>query len=157
VTRGYVVAAVLLGLVGFAAVEVSGQRLGLVTALTPSAALDAVAFAAATLVLARAFVPAFRRWRGLGAIVAVVLFLLLFAPLAAVIAAALALTFDGAWGAHDLVRGAFINTPINLVVTLVLDLWFVAVPLGLVSATLLRFLARRSGRASVDRLRRRGF
>jgi hypothetical protein len=42
-------------------------------------------------------------------------------------------------------------------VTLVLDLWFVAVPLGLVSATLLRFLARRSGRASVDRLRRRGF
>ena len=134
----YPALALAIGLVGFAAIELSGVLLGMMTALTPWVWLDALSYGLGTLLLALAFAPLFRRARGAGVVGAVVLFLLLYAPLVAVIAGALELTVAGGWGLSGLVRSAFIAGPANLIVTFVLELPFVAVPLGIVAALLLR-------------------
>jgi hypothetical protein len=140
---GYALLALLLGLIGFAAVEAFSRFQGLLTALTPYLWLDAAVYALTTLLLAWAFAPAFRRGRAWTLPLAVLAFVLAFAPLAAVLAAAAGLTLDGSWGSPALVRGAFIRTPINLVYDLVLGLGAVALPLGVLTAALLAWRARR--------------
>jgi hypothetical protein len=142
---GYLALAVALGLVGFAAVEGASRARGLVTALTPYLWLDATVYALATLLLALAFAGAFRRARRWALPFAVVAFVLAFAPLAAVLGAAAALTVDGLWGSAGVVRGAFITTPLNLVYDLVLSLGPIALPLGIVVASLLAWRARTAG------------
>jgi hypothetical protein len=149
----YAALAVALGLLGFAAIEVTGAALGLITAITRSAWLDGFAYTLGTLLLALAFAPLFRRARGAGAAGAITLFLLLYAPLVAVIAGVLELTVTRAWGFPGLVRSAFVAGPVNLILTFVLELWFVAVPLGIASASLLRWQARRT-RAAATRVAR---
>ena len=141
-SRAYALAAVLLGLIGFAAIEVAGQSVGVRTALGPSLALDASAYALATLALAALFAAPFRRSRGWRALLAGVAFILLFAPLTAALAGALDLTLGGWWGQTSMVRGAFIATPLNLIVTFTLDLAYVALPLGIVSVVVLQRIAR---------------
>ena len=138
----YALTALLLGLLGFGAIEVAGGAAGVRTALTPWAPLDATAFALVTLLLAALFAPLFGRARGFGGLRAVLLFVLLHAPLTGVVGGALDLTASGGWAFPSEVRGAFIATPINLVLTMAVDLWYVAVPLGFVSALLLWRLAR---------------
>ena len=138
----YALGAVLLGLLGAAAIEVAGRSLGVRTALTPSFALDAAAYALATLLLAALFAGAFRHARGWRSGLAALAFLLLFAPLAAALAGAIDLSVGGWWGESGMVRGAFIAGPLNLIVTFVLDLPFVALPLGIVSVVVLQRLAR---------------
>ena len=138
-------AALAIGLAGFAAIEVASRSLGKLAALTPYLGLDAAVYASTTLLLALAFASAFRRARRLALPVAVLGFVALFAPLAGVLAAAAELTIDGRWGAPGLVRSAFLHTPVNLVYAFVLDLGLVALPLGVVSASLLAWLARRRG------------
>jgi hypothetical protein len=134
--------AALLGLAGFALVEVAGRARGVLTALTPSLAADAAVFAATTLLLAWAFIPWFRRVRARTLPFAALVFVLAFAPVAALLGAAVGLTLDGAWGVGALVRGAFVNTPLNLIYALTLDLGVLAVPAGLVAAGLLAVAAR---------------
>lgn len=138
----YALGAVLLGLLGAAAIEVAGRSVGVRTALTPSFALDAAAYALATLVLAALFAGAFRRSRGWRSVLAALAFLLLFAPLTAAVAGAIDLSVGGWWGESGMVRGAFIAGPLNLIVTFVLDLPFVALPLGVVSVLVLQRLTR---------------
>lgn len=137
--------AVVLGLAGFALVEVAGRARGVLTALTPSLAADAAVFAATTLLLAWAFASWFRRVRRRTLPFAVVVFVLTFAPVAALLGAAVGLTLDGAWGVAGQVRGAFVNTTLNLLYTLTLDLGAFALPAGLAAAALLAFAARRGG------------
>jgi hypothetical protein len=139
---GYAALALALGLVGFAAVEGASRARGLFTALTPHLWLDAAVYALATLILALAFAGAFRRARAWTLPFAVMAFVLAFAPLAAVLGAAAALTLDGLWGSAAIVRGAFITTPVNLVYDLVLNLGVVALPLGIATAALLAWRAR---------------
>ena len=143
-SRTYALAAVLLGLIGFAAIEVAGRSVGVRTALGPSLALDAAAYALATLALAALFAAPFRRSRGVRAVLAGVAFMLLFAPLTAALAGAMDLTLGGWWGETSMIRGAFIATPLNLIVTFTLDLAYVALPLGIVSVVVLQRIARRS-------------
>lgn len=138
----YLALAIFLGLVGLAAIELAGTLTGTLTAMTPSVALDAAAYALGTLLLAMLFAPAFRRARGIAAAGVVLLFLLAYAPVVAVIGAALDLTASGAWGHPSIVRGAFITTPVNLIATFVLELPYVALPFGVVSALLLWRQAR---------------
>ena len=135
--------AVALGLAGFALVEVAGRARGVLTALTPSLAADAAVFAAATLLLAWAFAPWFRRVRRRTLPFAVLVFVLSFAPVAALLGAVVALTLDGAWGVAALVRGAFVHTPLNLIYALTLDLGLLALPAGLVAGAVLALAARR--------------
>ena len=135
--------ALALGLGGFALVELVGRARGVLTALTPSLVADAAVFAAATLLLAWAFAPSFRRARRWALPVAVLVFVLSFAPVAALLGAAVGLTLDGAWGVAALVRGAFVNTPLNLIYALTVDLGLFALPAGLVSGALLALAARR--------------
>jgi hypothetical protein len=137
-----VLLALLLGLIGFAVVEAASRSQGLFTALTPYLWLDATVYALATLLLAWAFSPAFRRGRAWTLPLSVLAFVVAFAPLAAVLGAAAGLTLDGLWGSAGLVRGAFINTPINLVYDLVLGIGAVALPLGVASASLLAWRVR---------------
>jgi hypothetical protein len=139
--------AVALGLAGFTLVEIAGRARGVLTALTPSLAADAAVFAAATLLLAWSFAPWFRRARRWTLPFAVLAFVLAFAPVAALLGAVVALTLDGAWGVAALVRGALINTPLNLIYALTLDLGIFAVPAGLVAGSLLALAARRGGPA----------
>jgi hypothetical protein len=150
----YAALALVIGLVGFAAIEASGVLLGMMTALTPFVWLDAVAYALGTLLLGLAFAPLFRRARGVGVAGAVVAFLLLYAPLVAVIAGVLDLTVGGGWGLPGLVRSAFIAGPVNLIVTFVLELPFVALPLGIVAALLLWRRARGGARGATTPKRR---
>jgi len=145
-TGAYALAAVLLGLIGFAAIEIAGQSVGVRTALGPSLALDAAVYALATLALAAVFASTFRRSRGWRAVLAGLAFMLLFAPLTAALAGAIDLTLGGWWGQSSMVRGAFIATPLNLIVTFTLDLAYVALPLGIVSVVLLQRIARSGSR-----------
>jgi hypothetical protein len=138
----YALLALLLGLIGFAAVEAASRSQGLFTALTPYLWLDGAVYALATLLLAWAFSPAFRRGRRWTLPFSVLAFVVAFAPLAAVLGAAAGLTLDGSWGSRGLVRGAFINTPVNLVYDLVLNLGAVTLPLGVATAALLAWRAR---------------
>ena len=141
-SRAYLVAAALLGLIGFAAIEVAGQSVGVRTALGPSLALDAAAYALATLALAALFAGPFRGARGWRAVLAGAAFMLLLAPLIAALAGALDLTLGGWWGEPSMVRGAFIATPLNLIATFTLELGYVALPLGIVSVVVLQRIAR---------------
>lgn len=141
-TLRYALAAVALGLVGFGAIEVAGAMAGVRTALGPSLVLDAAAYALATLLVALLVRGAYARARGLRVVLPLLLALLLFAPLTALLAGAADLTLLGGWGVESLVRGAFIATPVNLVLTLTLELGFVALPLGVLSQWLLWRIAR---------------
>ena len=138
----YALAALLLGMLGFGAIEWAGSAAGVRTALTPWAYLDAAAFALVTLLLAALFAPLFGRARGVGGLAGALLFVLLHAPLTGVVGGAFDLTASGGWAFSSEVRGAFIATPVNLVLTMAVDLWYVALPLGVASALLLWRLAR---------------
>jgi len=138
----YPLAALLIGLVGFAGIEAGGVAAGVRTALGPSLWLDAAAYAFATLVLALLFRGALARARGARVLGPMLAFVLLFAPLTALLAGAADLTVSGGWGVDSLLRGAFIATPVNLVLTFTLELWFVALPLAVAALLLLRVAAR---------------
>jgi hypothetical protein len=140
--RRLAVLALAIGLVGFAAIETAGRLTGTLTAMTDSLALDAIAYALGTVILTLVLAPLLRRARGVAVAGVVLLFLLLYAPLVAVIAGAFELTASGTWGVPGLVRSAFIAGPVNLVYTFVLDLPFVAVPLGVLSVLVLWRAAR---------------
>ncbi len=140
----YLGLALALGVVGFLAVEIAGRVTDTMTAITAYWWLDLAVFALAAVVLAMLFQRAFRRTRALLLFVPVLGFVLLFAPLAALLAAAAELTLDGLWGVPSLVGSAFVHTPTNLVYALTVDVGFVALPLGVVSAGLLAWQARRS-------------
>ena len=158
-SAAYGLAALGLGLLGFAAIEAAGRVFGVRTAMGPSLWLDAAAFALTTLLLAAIFAPLLRRARGWRTALVVIGFMLLYAPLTGLLAGALDLTVSGTWAQPSLLRGALIATPINLIVTFTLDLAFVALPLGVASVLALRHLVRgqrellaqprRGGRAAV--------
>ena len=139
----YALAALALGLIGFVAIEVAGGLVGVRTAMGPSIWLDGAAYMLATLLLAVLFAGPFRRARGWLVLPTLLAFLLLYAPVTALIAGVLDLTTSAGWGFPSLVRGALIATPVNLIVTFTVDLWFVALPLGVASVLVLRRLARR--------------
>jgi len=139
----YALAALALGLIGFLAIEVTGDAMGVRTAMGPSIWLDGAAYMLATLLLAALFARPFGRARGWLVLPTLLAFLLLYAPVTAVIAGVLDLTTAGGWGVSSLVRGALIATPVNLIVTFTVDLWFVALPLGVASVVVLWRLARR--------------
>ncbi len=142
----YLGLAFALGAVGFVAVELAGRVTDTLTAITDYLWLDLAAFAFAALLLAMLFQRAFRRTRPLLLFVPVLGYVLLFAPLAALLGAAAELTLDGVWGVPSLVQDAFVVAQIRLISALTLDVGVVAVPLGIISAGLLAWQARRSNR-----------
>jgi hypothetical protein len=141
--RSYAALALALGLIGALVIEVASARLGRFTALTSWAWIDAIIYMVMTLGFALLFAPLFRRSGRLALPLVTLLFLLLYAPLTGVIAGLVELTLVGGWGRASLVRGALINTPVNLVYTLVLELWFIALPLGVITVLLLWWCSRR--------------
>lgn len=143
----YAALALVLGLMGAIIIEVTSARLGLFTALTSWAWVDAAIYTVMTLVCALLFAPLFRRSGWLTLPLVTLLFLLLYAPVTGVVAGLVELTLGGGWGRPSLVRGALINTPVNLVYALVLELGFVALPLGVLTVLLLWWRSRR-GRAA---------
>jgi hypothetical protein len=142
----YLGLAFALGLIGFAAVEVTGRIRGALTAVTPYLWLDAAVYALAAGLLAAAFFEPFRRSRPAGTFLLVLGYLLLFAPLAGVLGAAAELTVDGLWGVPNLIGSTLLHAPINLIYALTLDVGVVALPLGAVAAGLLAWQARRPRR-----------
>jgi hypothetical protein len=142
VRLSYPVLALTLGLLGAIAIELSSTLLGLVTALTSWAVVDALIYSAMTLLLALAFAPLFRRTRGFGLLGVGLLFLLVYAPLTGVVAGLAELTLAGGWGSASLVRGALVIAPVNLIYALAVELWFVAVPLGVATVLLLWWHSR---------------
>lgn len=138
----YPLVALALGVMGFAAVEVAGALAGYRPGLGASLALDASAYALSTLLVALLMRAAYTRARGARAVLPIVLSMLLFAPLTALLAGAADLTLLGGWGIESLVRGAFIATPVNLILTLTVELGFVALPLGALSQWVLWRIAR---------------
>ena len=74
---------------------------------------------------------------------AVLGFVVAFGPLVGLVAAAMDLTLIGAWGSSDAVRSAFVQTPINAVYTLAVDIPAWSLPAGLFVATLLALRIRR--------------
>jgi hypothetical protein len=142
----YVTLALVLGMLGAIAIEVSGALLGLFTGLTAWTVVDALVYMATTLLLALVFAPRFRRARGFGLVGVVLLFLLLYAPLAGAVAGLVNLTLLGGWGDAFRVRGELINTPVNLIYTLMLELWWIALPLGVGTALLLWWRSRTLGK-----------
>jgi hypothetical protein len=149
VRSSYLLLAAATGAIGFALVEAAGARAGVLTGLTASLALDAASYVLASLLLASAFASLFRGASRWVAPFVVLSYLVLYAPATAIIAAALDLTLSGSWGVGSVVRGAFINTPVNLIYTFVLTLPAVAVPAGIVSAGVLWWGARRLRRPHV--------
>lgn len=139
----YLIAALVFGVVGFAAVEFSGQTVGVITALTTSLAVDALIFALASVLLALVWRGPLRRGRGLRLLAPVLGFMLLFAPLAGLLGVLAGLTLEGSWGDSALVQSAFLLTPLNLMVALTVEVGMVALPLGFFSTMLLAWLARR--------------
>ncbi len=148
-TPTYALVALGLGLLGFVAIEIAGAVFGVRTAMGPSIWLDGAAFALATLLLAALFAPLLRRARGWRVAPLLLGFLLVYAPLTALIAGAIDLSLTGGWASASLVRAALIATPVNLVVTFTLELPFVALPLGVASVLVLWRLARRRGERAV--------
>jgi hypothetical protein len=140
----YAALALTLGLLGTIAIEISSALLGLFTALTSWTVVDALIYMGVTLLLALLFAPLFRRSSGLGLLVVAPLFLLIYAPLTGIIAGLINLTLQGGWWDSFQVRGELINTPVNLIYTLVLELWFIAVPLGIGTVVLLWWRSRQA-------------
>ena len=138
----YAVLALLLGLTGFITIEVSSSFLGLFTALTSLLVLDAAVYMLSSLLLAFLFKPLFRRSKALGVVPLLLLYLILFAPLAGILGGLVELTITAGWGSASLLRGALITTPINLIYSFVLELWFIALPLGIISGLIVWRAAR---------------
>jgi hypothetical protein len=142
--------AALLGVVGLAAVEWAGQRAGVLTAITPYLLLDALVYALTAALLTAGYGHRFAsagrvaRW-GWGA-----LYLLCFAPLAALLGAVAELTIDGHWGIPGLVQAAFVHKPINLIYGFVLDTGWVALPLGVASVVALVRVATATQKSAVS-------
>ncbi len=142
----YLGLALALGLIGFAAVEITGRMRGTLTAVTPYLWLDAAVFGLTAVLLAAVFFRPFRRSRPMATFFLVLGYVLLFAPLAGVLGAAAELTVDGLWGVPNLVGSTFLHAPTNLIYALTLDVGVVALPLGAVAAGLLAWRARRPDR-----------
>jgi hypothetical protein len=138
----YAALALALGLIGAITIEISSSLLGRFTALTSWIIVDALIYTAITLVMALLFAPLFRRTNGFGLIGVVPLFLTSYALLTGVTGGLVNLTLLGGWGDASYVRGAFIVTPINLIYTLVLELWFIALPSGIGTVVLLWWRSR---------------
>lgn len=139
----YPLLATVIGAIGFATIEIVSRVRGLYTALTSTVWGDALVYVIATVTLAAAFLPVFRRTRGLASFASALGFVIAYLPWAAAIAGVLDLTMRGAWADPVTVQGAFITQPINMMFTFTLELGAVALPLGIVSAFLLRAHARR--------------
>jgi len=143
VKTNYPLAAALVGLIGFAAVEFAAQTLGVIAALTTSLWADAFIYALTSVTLALIFRPALRRARRWTLLLLPVGHLLLFAPLAGLLGAVVGLSLEGSWGVAALVTSALWLVPLNLVVTLTAEVGGVALPLGIASVALIGYLARR--------------
>jgi hypothetical protein len=143
VTPSYPLAAALVGLVGFAAVEFATQTLGVPAGLTTSLWADALIYALTSVTLALTFRPALRRARRWKLFLLPVGHLLLFAPLAGLFGALVGLSLEGNWGEAALVTSALWLVPLNLVVTLTVEVGGLALPLGIASVALIGYLARR--------------
>jgi len=138
------VLAFVLGVIGFAAIEIGGTTTGAITGMTHSLLLDAAAFGLGTLLVAMLLAPLLRRAGILAFVGVTLLFLVLYVPAVALLAGIAELTLSGTWGVDGLVRSAFITTPINLMLTFVLELPFIAVPLGVAVVLVLWRVARSS-------------
>jgi len=143
VKASYPLAAALVGLIGFTAVEFTAQTLGVIAALTTSLWADGLIYALTSVTLALAFRPALRRARRWKLLLLPVGHLLLFAPLAGLFGALVGLSLEGSWGEAALVTSALWLVPLNLVVTLTVEVGGLALPLGIASVALIGYLARR--------------
>lgn len=120
--------AIVVGLAIFGIIEFTGANLGIRTAITASIWLDALVYAISALTVRWMLSPLFRRARGGAILGGSLLFVVLFALVTGLLGGIADLTADGGWGTPSLLRGAFTVTPINVLLTFAVELWFAAVP-----------------------------
>lgn len=129
--------AVIVGLAVFGAVEIGGANAGVRTAITASIWLDALVYGLSALLVRWILSPVFRRARGGAILGGSLLFVVLFALVTGLVGGIVDLTASGGWGSSSQLRGAFTVTPINVLLTFALELWFVALPAAFVGAIFL--------------------
>lgn len=139
--------AVIVGLAIFGVIELTGTNMGVRTAITPSIWLDALVFGLSALLVRWLLSPLFRRARGGGIIGGAILFVILFAVVTGLLGGIADLTAGGGWGSPSQLRGAFTITPVNVLLTFVLELWFVALPAAFVGAVVLFAATGRGNRS----------
>lgn len=141
-TAGRALLTFIVGVLIFAAVEIASQQLGVRSAITAWWWLDAISYSLGALLVRFILAPLFRRGRGfIRSLVALLLFVILFPLATGLLGGLLDLTVSGGWDSAGLVRGAFTVTPVNVLLTFALELWFVALPATVIAALVLLFSA----------------
>lgn len=131
--------AAAIGVAIFAAVEVGGQQFGVRTAITPAIWLDGLVYALGALLVRWMLAPLFRRARGgFTVILTAVLFVPVFAVVTALVGGIADLTLGG-----GTTQSAFTVTPVNVLLTFFMELWFVAVPAAFIGGLFLVASRRR--------------
>lgn len=138
----WVIGALAVGVLVFAAIEIGSQRFGVLSALTQHLWLDGVVYAVASLFAAGICLPAFRRARGVVAPLAALLYVILLPLLAGILAWIVEVAGRGfAGGLNDLLGNLAVKL-VNTMATFGLELWFVALPTAFVGALVLWGIAR---------------
>ena len=137
--------AALAGLAIFGIIEVTASTLGVRTAITASVWLDAFVYALSAVIVRWLLTPVFRRARAGGLLGGSLLFVVLFALVVGLVGGISDLTAGGGWGTQSMLRGAFTVTPINVLLTFFVELWFAALPAAFAAGL---FLFAATGRGS---------
>ncbi len=134
--------AAVIGVAVFAAIEIAGRQLNVLTGLTPEIWLDALSYALAAVLVTWILVPLLRRPRA-NTVVGTLLFFILYVIFTGLVGGAAGLVADGGWGNAGQLRGAFLLVPVNLLLTVFLELWYVAVPAFVIGSFLIVRSVRR--------------
>ena len=117
------------GAVIFGAVELGSRVQNVRAGITPSVWLDLLSFVVAVITVRFVFGAAFRKGPGsLRAFFAFVTMLLIMPLLAGVSGGVLDVTLAGAWDSPTAARSVFTVTPINVLLTFMIELPFFALP-----------------------------
>lgn len=130
--------AAAVGVAVFAAVDVGGQQFGVRTAITPEIWLDGLVYALGALLVRWMLAPLFRGARGFTTILTAILFVPVFAVVTALVGGIADLTLGG-----GTTQSAFTVTPVNVLLTFFMELWFVAVPAAFIGGLVLVASRRR--------------
>lgn len=134
--------AAVIGVAVFAVIEIASRQLNVFSAMTPEVWMDALAYALAAVIATWVLAPLIRRPKA-NLVVSSLVFFILYVIFTGVVGGAVGLVGEGAWNNVSQLRGAFVLVPVNLLLTVFLELWFVAVPAFLVGSFLIVWINRR--------------
>ncbi len=134
--------AAVIGVAVFAVIEIASRQLNVFSAMTPEVWMDALAYALAAVIATWVLAPLIRRPKA-NLVVSSLVFFILYVIFTGVVGGAVGLVGEGGWNNASQLRGAFVLVPVNLLLTVFLELWFVAVPAFLVGSFLIVWINRR--------------